>query len=366
MNTEKISNRQGLSIFIMFTLGSTLILSPWKEAGRDGWISILIGMLMIVPMCFVYSRLVSLFPGKDLFDLQQELFGRIIGKITSFFLVYYSIHLCILVNRDMSGFIQTMSFPETPLFVIALVGTVLYIWIVKGGIEVIGRYAAFMLPIALLSIIIVSLLLIPKLDIDNLRPVMYNGMTPVLKGAALVFGFPFAETFLFTMVFDSLRNKNKTLKIYLLGIFLSGLIFINTSTRNIAVLGEKLNSMLYFPSYLAVGLVNIKDFIDRIEVLVGADFIFMGFLKCSICLYTACKGFSKIFNIKDYRQTATPIGFLVSVTTIFIYRSNMEMFEWAKENYIYYVIPFSIILPLITLVAAEFRLRSKRHKSSSD
>lgn len=360
MNNEKISSRQGLSILIMFTIGSTLILSPWKEAGKDGWISVLIGMAMIFPMIFIYSRLISIFPGKDLFDLQMELFGKTAGKITSFFLVWYSLHLCSLVNRNISEFMHIMSFPETPLFFLSIVGVVLIIWIVKGGIEVIGRFAAFTIPLALLSIIIVSILLIPKLDTENLRPIMYNGINPVLKGAMSVFGFPFAETFLFTMVFNSLDNPKKTFKIYLLGIYISGLIFIFTSIRNIAALGETLNSILYFPSYIAVSMANIMDFIDRIEVLVGADFILMGFLKCGICMYTACKGFAKIFNIKDYRLLAAPLGLLVSIVTIFIYNSTMEMFEWAIENYIYYVFPFSVMLPVITWIAAEIKVRLKK------
>lgn len=365
MDNEKLSSRQGLSILIMFILGSTLILAPWREGGKDGWASIFIAMVMIVPMFFVYSRLISIFPGKDLFDLQQELFGKIAGKITTFFLVWYSIHLCTLVNRNMSEFIQIVSLTDTPLFTIAIVGGVFYIWIVKGGIEVIGRYAAFIMPLSLISIIVVSVLLIPKLNADNLRPIMYNGITPVLKGAASVFGFPFAETFLFTIVFNSLENKNKTFKIYLLGMSISGFFLIATAIRNIAALGETVNSVVYFPSYLAVALVNIQDFIDRIEVLVGADFIFLGFLKCSICLYAACKGFAKIFNIKDYRQITAPIGLMVSIMSIFIYKSTMEMYEWASENYIYYIVPFSIILPIITLIAAEIRVHSKKHKKKS-
>lgn len=359
INDEKLSSKQGLSILIMFILGSTLILSPWKGAGKDGWISILLAMVMILPMYFVYSRLTSLFPGMDLFDLQQMLFGKVLGKITSFFLVLYSIHLCTLINRNMSEFIQVVSFPETPLFSIGIVGGVLYIWIVKGGIEVIGRFAAFMMPLAILSVIIVSLLLIPKLDFDNLRPIMYNGISPVLKGTAEVFGFPFAETFLFTMVFNSLEDKKKTFKIYVLGMSITGLFLAATAIRNVAALGETLNSTLYFPAYIAVSLVNIKDFIDRIEVLVGADFILLSFLKCSICLYVASKGFAKIFNIKDYRQITAPLGLLVSILTVFIFNSTMEMFEWAK-NYIYYVVPFSIVLPIITMIAAEFKVKSKK------
>lgn len=366
MNDEKITSKQGLSILIMFLLGSTIILSPWSDAGKDSWISILLAMVMTLPMYYIYSRLVTIFPGKDLFDLQQELFGGVIGKITSFFLVYYSLHICTLVNRNISEFMQVVSLQDTPIFPIAIVGSMLYIWIISGGIEVIGRFSVFMLPLSFFTIIIVSLLLIPKLNIDNLRPVMYNGITPVLKGTASVFSFPFAETFLFTMVFNSLEDKSKSFKIYVLGMLISGFFLVATAVRNIAALGDTLNSTLYFPPYIAVGLVNIKDFIDRIEVLVGANFIFLAFLKCSICLYVATKGLAKIFSIKDYRQIAAPLGLMVSIATVFVYKSTMEMFEWASENYIYYIVPFSIILPIITWITGEFKVRSKKRRASSN
>ena len=299
MNKENISNKQGLCILIMFMMGSTIILSPWRSAGKDSWIAIPIAMIMMLPMIIVYARLVSVFPGKNLFDLQQEEFGKVIGKITSFLLVWYSVHLGSLILRNFTEFIQVMNFPETPLYPMAFIVGVLSIWIVKGGIETIGRWAAFMLPLIIILIMAASLLLIPKMDFDNLRPVLENGINPVLEGAASAFAFPFAETFLFTVVFNSLREKNKVFKVYLLGLIISGCFFIMTSMRNIMVLGEKLNSIIYFPSYLVVGVVNVKEFIDRIEVTVGANFVFLGFLKISICLYAACVGLAKIFNLKD-------------------------------------------------------------------
>jgi spore germination protein KB len=268
--------------------------------------------------------------------------------------------------RNFTEFIQVMNFPETPLFPIAITLGVLCIWIVKAGIETIGRWAAFMLPLVIISIIVVSLLLIPRLDLNNIRPVLYNGFNPVLNGAAAAFAFPFAETFLFTIVFNSLRDKNKVLKVYLWGLIISGCVFIMTSMRNIMVLGEKLNLVLYFPSYLVEGVVNIKEFIDRIEVFVGGNFVFLGFVKISICLYAACIGTAKIFSLKDYRQIVAPIGLMMAIISVFIYKSTMEMVQWAAENYLYYIIPFSVILPLATWIAAEFKLRSGKHSNKNN
>ncbi len=362
MNKEIISNRQGICVIIIYTLGSSMIMAPWRGAGKDSWISIIIAMVMITPMLFVYARLVSIFPGKDFFDLQEQVFGKIIGKINSFFLVFFSIHLAILVNRNTSEFIQIMNFPETPIYFISLIIGILAIWIVKAGIEVIGRFASFVLPLVLILVAALTMLLIPKIVIDNLKPILYNGFTPVIGGAISAFGFPFAETFLLSFVFSSLKNKNKVFKIYFLSTIITGILFIIVSTRNTLVLGEWIDLAYYFPAYTAAGIINIKEFITRLEVITGINYILFGFVKQSICLYISCIGFSKLFNISDYRQIVAPVGLMVSIVTIFVYKSTIEMFEWASENYMYYSIPFTVILPLITLIIAGIQVRKLKHQ----
>lgn len=361
MNKEVISNKQGLSILIMYTTGSAIILAPWRKAGIDGWIAIIMAMVMIFPMIIVYSRLVRRFPEKDLYDLQEEVFGKLLGKIISFFIVTYSIHIGSLIIRDFTEFIQVLNFTETPMFPIAMMLGVLAIWVVKAGIEVLGRWCAFILPLVIITFTTASLLLIPKMDYKNIMPVMYNGFTPVFNGAIATFSFPFAEIFLFTIVFKSINDKDKVFKVFFLNILITGLILIATSVRNILTLGGFLNEKFYFPAYIAISVVNIKDFIDRIEVVVGGNFVFLGFVKLSICLYSACIGISKIFNIKNYRNIVSPVGLMIIIISVFVHKNTMELFEWPAENYTYYIIPYAIILPVITLIVSEIKLRKNKN-----
>lgn len=363
MNTESISSKQGLSILIMYTLGSSIVMSPWKGAGNDGWISVSIAMIMMLPMVIMYSRILVIFPGKDLFDLQQEVFGKIMGKITSLFFVWFAFHIGALIIREFAEFIIVVNLPETPLSFIVIIMGIFCIWIVKGGIEVVGRYATFVMPLLIIAIVMVSLLLIPKMDFNNIRPVLYNGISPVLNSATTVFAFPFAEIVLFIIVFNSLKTKTKIFKMHILNIIIAGCIMIFYNIRENMILGNKLVSYLYFPSYSVTRLVNIKNFIDRIEVTVGAAMLIGIFIKASICLYVASIGFAKTFKIENYRQIVAPIGLLMIIVSIFVYKNTMEMFEWATEDFKYYIIPFSIVLPLITLIAAEFKLRIGKHKN---
>ncbi|MGI6434705.1 MAG: GerAB/ArcD/ProY family transporter [Syntrophomonadaceae bacterium] len=357
MNQEVISNRQGISILVIFMVGSTIILNPGKEAGVDSWIAILLAVLVALPMLLIHTRLMRIFPGKDLFDLQQKAFGKIAGKITSFFFVWFTFHLGTLVLRNFSEFIQLVSLQETPQFPILISMGFLCIWAAKSGIEALGRFAICIIPLVVCAIIVVFLLSIPQMDLKNIRPVLYNGIGPVLNSTASLFAFPFGELALFTMVFDSLKSKDKIFQAYIIGTIMTASILILSYVRNILVIGGESYSSHFFPSYFSISVISIGDFLQRIEAVVGVIFLFGGFIKASVCLYIASKGCAKIFNLGNYSDIAAPIGLLMVCMAGFIYTNTMEMFEWAAEIYKYYVIPFYVILPLITLIVIEIKTR---------
>lgn len=353
MEKEFISSKQGVTLLIMYILGSSLILTPGENVGRDAWIAILFAIFMVVPMLYVYTRLVTVCPGKDFYDLQKILFGKVIGSITSLIYVLFSLHLGAMILRNFSEFIQAVSFPESPqFFTLILMGT-LCIFGVKCGVEVIARWSSFIFPIFLLTVVFLITFSIPNAELSNIKPILYNGIDPVVRGSIPIFAFPFAEVALFTTIFNSLNNKKSTYKIFLIGTVIGGLMLCAVSIRNIAVLGAESISDYYFPTYNAISVISIGSFFDRFEILVAVMFIVSGFLKATICLYSASKGLSKIFNIDNYSEFAAPLGIIMFTAAKFAYDNLMEMFKWAGNVYQYYSFPFLVLLPLITLAFAE-------------
>lgn len=359
MSKEIISDKQGTMMMTMFIMGSTLILGAGGEAKQDVWIAILLAVAFAIPALFVYSRLLSLYPGKDLFDILEIIFGKIISKFIQILFVWYAFHLGILVMRNFSEFIRVVAMPETPPFIMNSFMAIVCILVIKDGIEVLGRISTFILPILIAIILFVVILSGPKLQLSNIKPVLYDGFKPVLQGAFSTFSYPFAETVVFTMVFSSLKRKNSSYKVYYRALLIGSLLIFIVSVRNLLVLGADTASMLYFPSYSAVSVINIGEFLQRIEVTVSVVFLFAGFTKVSVCLYAATNGIAKIFNLGDYRNFAVPVGLLMILYSKPIYVSAMEMVEWAKI-YPYYAIPFQIILPIVIFIAAEIKIRVKK------
>ncbi len=363
MNKELITEKQALAIMIMFTLGSTLVLGAGGTAKNDVWLAIFLSMLMTVPALLIYCRIQSSYPDKNIYDIFNEVYGTIAGKLISLFFIWYVFHLGALVVRNFTEFIVSVSLPETPQNIIGLFMIVLCIWAAKAGIEVIGRWTSIMLPIMVLVILAVTMLFAPIFDFENLKPVLYDGFAPVLDSAFSVFAFPFAETVVFLTFFNQLTKKEKVYEVYFLNLIISGTFILLVSVRTLLSLGVPNISILFFPTYASVRLINIGDFLERIEITVAIVFLLAGFIKISVCLYGAAIGTAHLLGYSNYRKIVAPLGLAMLILSIVIYKNTSEMFEWANKIYKYYAFAFQVFIPVLTYMAIGVRklfLRKKR------
>lgn len=365
MRKEVVSNKQGITMMTMFIMGSTLLLGVGPDAKQDVWIAIIIAVMFVIPLMAIYARILSLFPGKNLYEILNIVFGKFAGRGIALFFIWFSFHLGAMVLRNYQEFIKVVAFPETPEFVPTLLMGILCIWVVKEGIEVLGRWSEFVLVYLACIIIVIIFLSMTKADYNNLRPVLYNGIKPVLSGAFSAFSYPFAETVLFMTIFDLKKERNSPYKIFYSALAMGAFFVISISVRNTLVLGTDFIEQLHFPSYAAVELISIGNFLQRTEVTVAVVFLFAGFVKISVCLLAASKGIASLFKIENYRQIVTPLGFLMMITSCFIYQNIMEMTEWAFKVYKYYAFPFQVILPVIIWITAEIKARKKPEMKQS-
>lgn len=359
MQKEQITDKEAICLLIIFIMGSSLIIGSGGGAKNDAWIAGIVGVIIAIPMLLIFSRLLSLFPGKDLFDILNITLGKIIGKIVAILYIWYAFHLGSLVLRNFGEFINIVAMPETPMFVPLLCLGFTCIIAVRLGIEVMGRTSTYFLPILLFIIVVIQLMGITQIRLNYIKPILGNGLTPVLKGGFSTFSFPFAETVIFIALFSSLKTKKSPFKVYFWGVLISAITLITITIRNIAMLGNMVDSF-YFPSYAAVSRIRIGYFLQRMEVAVSIVFIFGVFIKSSICLLVACKGIGKVFNLKDYRSIVIQTGLLMIYFSYTVYDNIMVMNYWAFEVYHYYAFPFQVILPIIIWILAEIRVRKNK------
>ncbi|OGO77764.1 MAG: hypothetical protein A2Y23_03935 [Clostridiales bacterium GWB2_37_7] len=344
---------------ILFIFGSTLVMGTGAEAERDMWLSIVAAILLAIPLLLVYSRILSLFPGKDLFEILELNFGKFFGKLTSLLFIWFSFHLGALVIRNFGEFISTVALPETPKIVPMIIFTLLCIWGAKAGIETLAKCSEYFLIFAISLILLFGLLVIPNMDIDNIMPIMGNGFRKAMAGVFSAITFPFGETVVFMLIFSSLRDKKSSFRVFIPALLLGGLVVVYISLRNIMVLGPSTIKAVYFPSYSAISRVNIGNFLQRMEIAVTVVFILSGFIKVTVCLLGATKGMARVLGFDDYRILVMPIGLLMVNLSYIVYKDILEMFDWAFKVWPYYALPFQVILPVMIWIFIELKQRAK-------
>ena len=357
MNKEVITDKQAATILTLFLLGSTLLIGTAGQAENDMWISILLGMMMTIPVYLIYSRILSLFPGKGIFEILEQVFGKLGGKAIGLLYIWFSFHLGALVLRNYGEFVNVLALPETPMIVPMTLFIFLCIWGVKMGIEVLGRWAESGAIVLFALQIVIIILSIPEMKFENMRPVLYNGIGPVIGGAFSAFSFPFAEAVVCLCVFGSLKDSKSSYKAYFRGLLIAGALILYAVIRNVAVLGVDNLDLSYFPSYTAISRISIGTFLQRLEIAVSTAFLIGVFIKISICLLATSIGITEIFGLKDYRKIVTPIGLLMLNLSYLIYESTMEMFHWIATFWVYYAFPFQVILPIIIWIVCEYKSR---------
>ena len=356
MQKEQINDKEAIFVFATFLIGSTALVGIGGDAKNDAWLAGIIGVIMAIPLLLIYSRLLNLYPGKDLFDILDVLLGKILGKVIAIIYTLFSLHLGALVIHNFSQFINTVAMPETPIIISMFALGLVCIYAARLGIEVLSRTVGLFFPFILFIIIVVQLLNIPQLHFENFKPFLANGMKPVLKGAFNAFSFPFTESVVLLGVFSSLKTKKSSYKVIFLGLLIAASIILILTTRNILTLGNLAGS-LYFPSHVAVSMISIGDFIQRIEVTVAIVLVFNVFVKSSICLIVACKGIAKIFNLVEYRSVVIQTGLLMIFLSYILYDNIMVMTYWAFKVYPYYAFPMEVIFPVIIWIVAEYKVR---------
>ncbi len=367
MNKEVISLKQALSIIAAFILGSSVILGTSRDALQDSWIASLLAIAAFIPFALLYARILKLYPGMDFFDIVVKTFGNVLGKAFTVLFFWYAIHLGALVLRNFAEFIRIEELPKTPQLLFYTLMSFLCIYVVKSGIENLGKCAVLFLMIYIFILFSITVLSVKDFEFNNLLPVMRQDTGTILLSTYSNLSFPMCETVLLLPVLSSLKPKDSPYKVYFWGGILGGGLLLIGIVKNILTIGFPMLSEVFFPHIEAAKLVviggSLTDVLARIEETVAVAFTFMCFVKISGCLIAATKGLARIFNIDGYKKLAAPVCLFMTALASILYSSLGEMIDWIPV-YKYYVFPFQVVLPLALLLVAEIRKRKQRKKAS--
>ncbi len=361
MVENALNKKQIQALIIMFIFGTTLVLGVNTRANQDSWIAIAIAVVLILPMVIIYGKILSLYPGKNLFDILIEVFGKLFGKTVCSLYIFYSIHLGSMVLRNCSEFIKIQNMQETPMILTSCFMIMLSIYTASVGIINVGRLSKVTFKIVALFVILITILNIPNMDFTNILPILNTEPKVLMKSSFEIFAFPFGETVLIMALFSEVNKKENPTHIYLKSILISALLLITANLRNLFVLGTKTIDLVYFTSYFSTSVISVGEFFTRFEVIIAINFLTASFVKLSVCVLVSCIGLSKLLNIDNYRVTAVPCGLIVLTMSTKLYSNTAQMFDFIK-TYPYYAFPFEVLFPIIIYITAKIKQKKNSTK----
>ena len=320
MKREKTRGSHVSALIAMQIMGSSLVLGS-GGAKQDSWIASLFAVVAAVPLAWMYSAILNLYPGQDFFSIAEKILGGIGGKIYCGIYVAYAVFLGALVIRILNEFIQLVNLPQTPQIAILALSIPLIAAQVRSGLKNLANCAKFFLPIILIFLTTIFLLGLHFMDLNNIRPIFATDAATFTKSTIHTLMLPLGETVLCLPFFGEVETSDKPFRVLMNGILIGGITLVAISLRNLLLLGAPVCGMYLFVSYDAVGIISVGDFITRISVLIGINIVLTSAAKIGSFLYSASLGVSKILNLRETMKPAVPLAALMTAASFTLYDS---------------------------------------------
>ncbi|MCE5169854.1 spore germination protein [Paenibacillus profundus] len=186
LNPDDLSPTQVAVILANAILGTGILTLPRLLAVAmdtpDGWVPIMIGGLIVIAFASWLVKIGSRYPGQTFFDYSPTLFGVWLSRLIVGVMIVYFVCIAAYEVRVLAEVVDMFLLEQTPKSVIIITMMCVSAYLVFGGIGAISRMCGLLLPLTVLVLFFCFALSMKSFDANNLRPVLGEGVYPVLKG----------------------------------------------------------------------------------------------------------------------------------------------------------------------------------------
>lgn len=355
-----ITNPQLYFLIVGFILGSNVILSAVESiAKHDGWISLLTGLVVALPFILAIGLLAQSFPGKTLVEMNDIIYGPLIGKIISSAYLLFFLQLAAFNLRDYGDFLNNTVLPKTPLLFLLIIILLVCCFAVKKGIELIAQTSFIIIAFAILEIITTIVLLVTKMDINNFLPIFKINMKEFIQTSHVTATIAFGEPVVFLMLTAFVTKSKQIKKVFIVSLLIGGGLLTIAVMRDIAVLGDT-GSINLYPSYQAIQSINF-GFLARIEIFHSSVILYVRVLKLCILLYATVLGLAQLLKLQSYKPLVIPVSILILLLSLIHYENYQDNFVFATQISPFYFFPFIHLIPLVSLFLVKIKSLKKEN-----
>lgn len=350
-------NNKHLFYLIIFTqFGVAITNLPnniYKIAGHDGWISTLIGGLIVQLVLFLYYSLYKKFPNKSFTDYTKIITNPFIGTCINISYFIYFLYVVIVVSIRFSDIVKLWIFPKSPAWLILILFLFTAYILAKNDILTIAR--TYVLCTFIFLIFILFLLAsYNNVHIGRILPIGQSPITKISSGAYSSFlemlGF---EIFLFLPPF--FQDTKKKLFTLSLANFFTTLMYTFVVFTSYIRLSNKENSYIIDPI-----LYIFKTFHSK--MIESLDTLFLTFWIIVICatvityIYIVSEDIHKGLSLIVKNRKSILFFIILIIFAFYPLVSSIVIKRETIANFGSYLDPiFIIIIPFLLFLINQVR-----------
>lgn len=356
-NNDIISPYQIAMIIIMtvISVGVFSIAADAAEAaGTDGWLVVAAAGAVNIAAVYIIVRLNAVFPGKTFAEYSQIIVGTVPGKALTLLFAVYLLLVIAYVTRAFTEVVKMFLLFRTPTEVIMLSLILVCTYIVRGGVECVGRINELIFPILFIPFFIIMFFGYPKMEFSNLLPMFQTPPDKMLAAIpGVIFNFGGIELALFYIGF--MRNPKKAYRPAVIAVLFITVFLLVVTLACIATFGKEATTQFLWPLVSYIRSISLPGlFIERLDGVILSLWILTVFTTIVSAYFIVSYSISKVAGTREQKQYVVPLSILIYYFALQP-DSLAELYEWGRMIFPYTITAFLYVLPLMLLLIAKIR-----------
>lgn len=364
MKPKQISPGQMLILTFGLTVGTSILVTPSglaHIAREDAWLASLFSLFINILLVSLYILLSRMYPGKNLFEINEAVMGKWIGKLLSLLYLFYFLILTGTLLGNLGFFLTSEMMPETPIEAVQIIFLLAAIMCARLGTVILARVSELMFPWVVILFLILVLALLPQIEWNHIKPVLEAGPMPPLKAG---YHSAMFQELVVMLVFLSMSSGGKKAEAGLLGGSLLGAMILTTVVAlSVLVLGIEQAENATFPTYALAKTINVGNFLQRLEGILITIWICTFFIKISLLYLSLLKGLEKVFELSDTRPFITPLAILFLLVAWHTYINTVYVADIIQHVWAGYAQVHLLLIPLALALVGFVRTRAAKRRA---
>ncbi len=346
-------------IFLTLTTYTTIDLPKImaQAAGRTSWIPIMAASVIFGFAAIIITKLNNMYQGKVLFDYSQEIAGKIFSRlIASYYLLFFFI-VGVYLKLKLVGLLKSNFLPQTPRFIMLLMGISLFGYVAYKGITNVARMFEIIGALFLIVTVGLCIAMLSEGMVYNVLPFFNSTETKEYMSTMKDLATPFTGLAVLFIIPFTAQNK-KAPKVAFFTLIFIGLFYVMIVESTIMILGIN-NTITFNDAFIeAIKIVELPV-IERPDIFYltfGLTSLFAGM----IIAFTAIVEFACRLIPKVKRHIVViVIGIVFFILCLFALNINnmKDVFESFAP---YLVLISSILIPTVLFIIAQVKKRTSQ------